>query len=373
MALWKRNKRYWTRFVVNGIKFRKPLCQPGHSLATTNWKEAVQLERDVIEQARNGSLTPTAGPGRLFAAFEGYLTAKRTTANRERTVTFDEERITILKDRFGDALLSTITRESIEGFQARRKLEGVANRTINMDVGTLRKVLKRYGHWRRLQDHVHMLSEKEGPPIGRALTHEEQKRLLETAQGNPEWEHVYCAAVLAANTSMRGVEVKHIRRKNVDLEKAWDAAEGVVTGRGVLYVGHSKNESSQRQLPLNGAARDALARMLRRADELGHTDPDHYLWCASPHFKYDPTKPAKKWRSAWHSLRDAAGLPGLRFHDLRHTVVTDLLEAGEPEHVIQAVTGQLSKKMLEHYSHQRLKAKGQMLTRMEERRRKETA
>jgi integrase len=50
------------------------------------------------------------------------------------------------------------------------------------------------------------------------------------------------------------------------------------------------------------------------------------------------------------SLRDAAGLPGFRFHDLRHMVVTDLLEAGEPD-VIQAVTLQLSKRMLEHYSH----------------------
>jgi hypothetical protein len=39
------------------------------------------------------------------------------------------------------------------------------------------------------------------------------------------------------------------------------------------------------------------------------------------------TKPAKKWDGAWRSLRDAAGLPGFRFHDLRHTVVTDLLEA----------------------------------------------
>jgi hypothetical protein len=54
-------------------------------------------------------------------------------------------------------------------------------------------------------------------------------------------------------------------------------------------------------------------------------------------------------------------------------VVTDLLEAGEPEHVIEAITGHLSRRMLEHYSHQRLKAKGQMLTRMEERRKKETA
>jgi hypothetical protein len=93
----------------------------------------------------------------------------------------------------GDVLLSTITRETIEGFQAKRKLDGVGNRTVNMEVGALRKVPKRYGHWRRLQDHVTMLSEAEGAPIGRALTNEEEKRLLETAASNPEWEHVYCA------------------------------------------------------------------------------------------------------------------------------------------------------------------------------------
>jgi hypothetical protein len=43
------------------------------------------------------------------------------------------------------------------------------------------------------------------------------------------------------------------------------------------------------------------------------------------------------------------------------------------KHVIEAITGHLSGRMLEHYSHQRLKAKGQMLTRMEERRKKESA
>jgi integrase len=77
-----------------------------------------------------------------------------------------------------------------------------------------------------------------------------------------------------------------------------------------------------------------------------------------------------KSRDFRRALRDAAGLRGFRFHDLRHTVVTDLLEAGEPEHVIEAVTGHLSRRMLEQYSHQRLKAKGQMLVRMEERRSK---
>jgi integrase len=145
------------------------------------------------------------------------------------------------------------------------------------------------------------------------------------------------------------------------------------TGKGVLYVTKSKNESSKRVIPLNQAAREAVERMLKRADSLGHTGPNHYVWCASQHHKFDPTMPASKWDGAWRSLRKAAGLPGFRFHDLRHTVVTDLLEAGEPEHVIEAITGHLSRRMLEHYSHQRLKAKGQMLTRMEQRRKKSSA
>jgi len=59
-------------------------------------------------------------------------------------------------------------------------------------------------------------------------------------------------------------------------------------------------------MPLNGAARGAFTRMFKRADELGHNDPEHYLWCASQHYDYEPTKPAKKWDGAWRSLRDAA-------------------------------------------------------------------
>ena len=93
----------------------------------------------------------------------------------------------------------------------------------------------------------------------------------------------------------------------------------VFTGKGVLYVTHSKNETSKRPIPLNQAARDAVERMLKRADALGHAEPSHYLWCASQHHKFDPTKPALKWDTAWRALRDAAGLPGFRFHDLRHT------------------------------------------------------
>ena len=41
------------------------------------------------------------------------------------------------------------------------------------------------------------------------------------------------------------------------------------------------------------------------------------------------------------------------------------LEAGEPDHVVESTTGHLSRRMLEHYSHIRLKAKKQALDRLD--------
>jgi integrase len=50
------------------------------------------------------------------------------------------------------------------------------------------------------------------------------------------------ATIVAANTSMRPVEVKHLRRCDVDLVKK------------VLNVRGSKNESSHRVIPLNASS-----------------------------------------------------------------------------------------------------------------------
>lgn len=353
MGLWKRGRRYWTQTVVNGVWIRRPLCPAGSTHATTNWQEAVRLEKELIKAALQGSLPPRGHSITLFAASDDFLEAKKATANTQRAIEFDRERLEVVKRVLGDIKLSAITGRTIEGFQAKRRLEGASNRTVNMDVGVLRKVLKRFKQWRRLEDDVKMLTESGGEPIGRVLALEEQERLFKTAEANPEWEHVYCAAILAANTSMRGVEVKHVRRRDFDAEKR------------MVHIRTSKNETSKRVIPLNDSAFDAVQRMVRRADLLGHTEPVHYLWCASQHHKLDPTKPASKWDTAWRALRDAAHLPGLRFHDLRHTVVTRLLEAGEPDHVVESITGHLSRRMLEHYSHIRMNAKKAALDRLD--------
>ena len=70
----------------------------------------------------------------------------------------------------------------------------------------------------------------------------------------------------------------------------------------------------------------------------------------------DPTRPMTTWKTAWNNLRQAAGLPKVRFHDGRHTALTRLAERGQPDWVIQAQLGHVSPDMMKTYSHIRRKA-----------------
>jgi len=56
-----------------------------------------------------------------------------------------------------------------------------------------------------------------------------------------------------------------------------------------------------------------------------------------------------------------AGLPRLRFHDLRHHAITELAESLSSEQTVRAIAGHASPRMLAHYSHARLEAKRRAL------------
>jgi len=98
-----------------------------------------------------------------------------------------------------------------------------------------------------------------------------------------------------------------------------------------------------------------------RGSAIGGTQPDHYVFLACENGYFDPTTPQKSWRSAWRSLRRAAGLATLRFHDLRHHAITELAESQASDAPIMAIAGHVSRQMLEHYSHVRLDLKRKAL------------
>ena len=109
MGLWKRGRRYWTQTVVNGVWIRRPLCPAGinarhHELARSS------AAREGVRPGRAaGHLPPQGHSIKLFAAVDDYLKAKKATANTERAIEFDRERLEVVKRVLGDVKLSAIT------------------------------------------------------------------------------------------------------------------------------------------------------------------------------------------------------------------------------------------------------------------------
>lgn len=56
-------------------------------------------------------------------------------------------------------------------------------------------------------------------------------------------------------------------------------------------------------------------------------------------------------KSGFRRAREAAGMPHVHFHDLRHSCATILLQLGEPLHVVREILGHSSVKTTERYAH----------------------
>ena len=354
MSLWKRGRQYWTDFTVAGRRYRK-------RLGTTNLRTATRRERELVEEAGHGRLSADEqGPKRLSDAIDAYLDCQADAVlpahDRARGGTAQprqealRRRAALGDHRDGD--------RGVPAHAARGRHREPHDQHGRRCAVARAQVLRPVAGARRPRPESPGATASSRPRLdsqrsGSGSSH--------AAASNPEWEHVYCAAIVAANTSMRPVEVKHLRRCDVDLVKR------------LVHVRRSKNETSHRVIPLNASAIEAAARMFERADLLGHTEPEHYLWPACQWGRYDATKPMLKWDTAWRALRDEAGLHGLRFHDLRHTVITELAEMGVADHVLESISGHLSRRMLEHYSHIRIDAKRQALDALDDLRRRATA
>jgi integrase len=346
MSLWKRGKTWWADVTVNGTRYRE-------SLQTEDKREARNLEKELVGRIQAGRIATAAG--KAFAripfkqAADLYLSERERRVS-ERTIQFEKERLAPLRKHFADKPVGRITAADIAGYQQARVKKGISGRTVNMEVGIVRRMLAKAKLWHLVAEDVARFPE--ASHIGRALTVEEKQRLFKTAGTKAEWLVAHCAAVLAASTTCRGVELKNLQWKHADLFSK------------VLNIARSKNASGLRTIPLNADAMAALARLRMRAEALGAADPEHYVFPACEHGHTDPTRHQKSWRSAWRSLTTKAGLKGFRFHDLRHTAITELSEAGAPDATLMAIAGHMSRRMLEHYSHVRMQAKRDALDKL---------
>ncbi len=358
MNLFKRNKTWWADFAVNGQRFRVSLDVPATAKGTRPPAEATNAAHEKLTQAKGGNLSTKS---RNFArlafteAADKYLTSRRLELQKS-SITKETQSLVKLKEFFGPTRLNKISAEQILNFREWRAAT-CGSSLVNMEVGVLRRILKRAKLWHSMADDIKPL--REPPTIGRALSPAEKASLLDAAAYKPEWETAYYAAILALNTTMRGCEIRGLRWSDIDLLA------------DTLAIRKSKTEAGVRIIPLTPAAFEVLVQLRTRAEMFGTVEPQHYVFAR---FKpvgrfhgreivehrmlsFDPTTPLGSWKKAWSKLTAKAGLPGLRFHDLRHHSITELAESGASEQTIKAIAGHVSQRMLDRYSHIRLEAK----------------
>ena len=268
----------------------------------------------------------------------------------ERTYTWDDARAKLAAECAGkkswdrslralkplDAILNgcpltEITRENvlrIRAVLARRQHNGhaIAKVSVNRILAELRNVLNRAAtDWGMIASapKVPLFAIEKAAREG--ATREQIVALLAALR-----PHQRALAILACATGMRRGEVTKLQRAHVDLKRA----------AAFIPASNAKNKTA-RAVPLNA---DAIA-ILREWIEAPKHHPEFV-------FSFRGRAPIKQVSTrAWRRICASVGLPGFRFHDLRHTWASWQVMGGTPLPAVMELGGWKSLQMVMTYKH----------------------
>jgi integrase len=138
------------------------------------------------------------------------------------------------------------------------------------------------------------------------------------------------AVTLALWTCTRLSELRLLRWRQVDFN------------RRVVTVGKSKTEAGEgREIPLTAIAANVLESW---ATHFPGRKPNHYVFPMERYgqggrvYAQDVTSPIGTWKEAWEAAKKRAGVE-CRWHDMRHTGCTHLLDSGASYSVVAEIMG----------------------------------
>lgn len=277
--------------------------------------------------------------------------ASRTPYISPKTFHEYELNLRTLGRAFGETKIREITADQIRAYQAMRTSQKCGPSGVNHECSVLQQMLKRIGKWQEIEPQFQALPLPDHGP-GRVLSPEERTRLFKVSARKEDWEAAFLFAVLSINTSAGPKEIYTLRLQDVEIENKNEPFINV-------QPAGAKNTGRIRSIPLNDEAYKAAQLAVERADRLGSSAPEHYIFPFRIHRGlFDPTRHERSFRGSWQKMTAAAQLPGLRMYDLRHHCITELLEnPNNSEETVQAIAGHISRRMMQHYSHIRSAAK----------------
>lgn len=176
---------------------------------------------------------------------------------------------------------------------------------------------------------------------------DELKSIIDAIKDTELYEAILTCAILGIRRS----EVMGLYWSDIDFEE-----KTISINRSLIYVeethsleiGELKTESSYRTLPAPDVLLDTLSELYKRnaSNEMKQTSP---LIFTNEIGK--PVRPAKLTR-CYKQAAAKASFPKMRLHDLRHTVVTYLIESGLSPKTVQEFVGHTDARFtLKQYAH----------------------
>lgn len=347
--LYRRGEVWWFKFRFDGRTIRESAKTSSKTIA-----RAAELKRHREHEEAYHGLKKRVPQKTLKAASEEWLELKRPTL-AAKTFKIEQTNLGHLLPVLGQKLLTDIAPEDISRYQqirlkerARpRDVKPTSPKTVNLEIGTLRSILRRHRLWAQLQPDVRMLKTRDD--VGKALTPKEEQSLL-NACANSRSRSLLPAVLLSLNTGLRSEELRLLTWAQVDLANR------------TVRVGKSKTEAGAgRTVPLNNRALEIMKFWADQFPELECADfvfPSERYGAGGDAFDRvvfatDPKKPIGPFKDAWDTAREAAGID-IRFHDLRHTFVTRMLEGGVPLSVVASLLGwspATTARMAKRYGH----------------------
>jgi integrase len=266
-----------------------------------------------------------------------------TTNLRASTRERDESLLRRLAlSRFGDAPLAAISQRDVRAWVADLSAGPLAPATVQKAYQLLGKVMG-------AAVDAGMLAQSPCRRVPLPKVEREEMRFLTPAEVATLADAIqprYRALVLVgAYGGLRIGELAGLRRSRVDLLRGTvTVAEIVVEVRGVLHMGPPKTRASRRTVGLPRFVVEELAAHLAEPGDL-----EAFVFTAP---EGGPLRVHNFRARVWRPATRAAGLDGLRIHDLRHTAVALWIAAGANPKEVAARAGHASVSFtLDRYGH----------------------
>lgn len=279
---------------------------------------------DALKQRNDGVLV--AGGHQSVGEFlTAWLEGTRPSLRPRTWLRYEEYVRLHVTPSLGKVPLARLTPQQLQRLYAERLATGLSPTTVNHLHGTLHKALGQAARWGLVARNVADLVDPPRPAHHEmtTLSPEQVRALLAAAEG----ERLSALYAVALEGLRRG-EILALRWRDIDVDARTLQVRGSLqpTPDGLRIV-EPKTASSRRLVVLSATAVDALRRhRVRQAAErlqLGPAWEDNDLVFANEVGR--PIDAGNLVRRGFQPLLARAGLPRIRFHDLRHTAATLLM------------------------------------------------